>query len=67
MDLEKVKSAYHLYARMDDLKSSILTLRSRMEKGPGTTTITIPTTWLPAIISIAEKELEKVNKEIENL
>ena len=67
MDLEKVKSAYHLYARMDDLKSSILTLRSRIEKGPGTTTITIPTTWLPAIISIAESELEKVNKEIENL
>ena len=67
MDIEKAKSAYHLYARMDDLKSSILTLRSRMEKGPGTTTITIPTSWLPAIISIAESELEKVEEEIKKL
>lgn len=67
MDIEKAKSAYRLYARRDDLKSSILTMQSRIEKGPGTTTITIPTSWLPSVIKIADAELDKVNEQIEKL
>ena len=67
MDIEKARDAHFLYARRDDLKSSILTMKSRTDKGPGTTTITIPTFWLPEIIGIAERELEKVNEQIEKL
>ena len=68
MDIEKAKSAYRLYARRDDLKSSILTMRSRYENNRfGTTNLTIPTTWLPSIITIAEHELRNVEEEIEKL
>ena len=68
MDVEKARTVYRLYARMDDLRSSILTLRSRFEKNPsGTTNVTIPTSWLPEVIAIAERELEKVNEQIDKL
>lgn len=67
MDIEKARSAHRLYAERDNLKSSIMTMRSRMEKGVGTTTVTIPTSWLPAIIKIAEAELSKAEEEIEKL
>lgn len=67
MDIEKAKAAYRLYARRDDLNASILTMRGRMDKGPGATTITIPTSWLPAIIGIAESELSKVEEQIAKL
>lgn len=68
MDFEKARLAHFLYARRDDLKSTILTMQSRVEKNKfGTTNITIPTMWLPSIISIAEHELRNVEEEIEKL
>ena len=68
MDLEKAKNAHFLYARRDELKSSILTMRSRYQNTPfGTTNITIPTHWLTEIIAIAERELGKIDEEIEKL
>ena len=67
MDIEKARAAHLLYAERDNLKSSVLTMKSRMEKGPGTTTVRIPTSWLPAIINIDESELERVNQKIESL
>ena len=68
MDIEKARNAHFLYARRDDLKSIILTLESRVEKNKfGTTNLTIPTMWLPSIISIARLELKNVEEEIEKL
>lgn len=68
MDIEKARDAHFLYARMDELKSSILTMRSRYQNsGFGTTNLTLPTSWLPEIIAIAERELDKVNDAIEHL
>lgn len=68
MDIEKAKLVSRLCARRDDLKSSILTMRSRYENCRfGTTNITVPTPWLSAIIAIAERELDDINQEIEKL
>lgn len=68
MDLEKAKDAHFLYARRDDLKASILTMRSRYQNTPfGTTNITIPTHWLTEIIAIAERELGMIDEEIAKL
>ena len=68
MDIEKARDAHLLYARRDDLKSSILTMRSRYEKNRfGTTNLTIPTQWLPEIIAIAERELNQIEEEIDKL
>ena len=68
MDIEKARLVSRLYDRRDDLKSSILTMRSRIENNHfGTTNLTIPTQWLPEIIAIVERELDKVNEEIEKL
>jgi len=68
MDLEKAKRAHYYYARRDDLKCTILTLKSRVERDKyGTTNLTVPTMWLPSIIAIAERELKNVEEEIEKL
>lgn len=68
MDIDKAKSAYRLYARRDNLRSSILTMESRMKAFPnGTTNLTIPTAWIPTIIKIAEDELGQVEDEIAKL
>lgn len=68
MDLEKAKLAHYFYARRDELKSTILTMQSRVEKNKfGTTNLTIPTMWLPSIISIANLELKNVEEEIAKL
>ena len=67
MDIEKARTAYRLYARRDDLKASIMTMGVRMEKGIGTTTITVPTSWLPEIIRIAEAEMSDIDEQINKL
>lgn len=68
MEIEKANMVYHLYARRDDLKAFILTMRSRYDKNRfGTTNLTIPTTWLPEIIAIAEREFNQIEEEIEKL
>ena len=68
MDIEKAKLVSRLYARRDDLKASIPTMRSRYEKNRfGTTNLTIPTQWLPEIVAIAERELGEIDEEIDRL
>lgn len=68
MELEKAKRAYRLYAERDNLKSSILTMEARAKAFPsGTTNLTIPTSWVPEIIAIAKRELNKVDEEITQL
>ncbi len=70
MDFEKLREAHLLYMRRDNLKSSILTMQSRLKAFPsgcGTTNLTIPTQWLPEIISIAERELNQIEEAIEKL
>ena len=67
MEMEKAKLVCRLYARRDDLKASIVTMRSRIDRGAGTTTITIPTSWLPEIIRIAEAEMLDVDERIARL
>ena len=43
-------------------------MESRMKAFPnGTTNLTIPTSWVPAIIKIAEEELGQVEEEIAKL
>ena len=70
MDIEKARAAHLLYIRRADLRASILTMRSRIDafpNGSGTTNLTIPTSWLPDIIKIAERELDNVNEQMEKL
>ena len=68
MEMEKAKLVCRLYARRDDLKASILTMRSRYENNRfGTTNLTIPTQWLPEIVAIAARELGEIDEEIEKL
>ena len=68
MDIEKARDAHFLYARRDALKSSVMTMRSRYQNsGFGTTNLTLPTSWLPEIIAIAEHELRNIEEEIEKL
>ena len=70
MEIDKARAAHLLYMRRDNLKSSILTMQSRIKafpSGSGTTNLTIPTSWLPEIIAIAERELDGINEEIDKL
>ena len=68
MDIEKAREVSRLYRLRDDLRSSVLTMRSRVERNPiGTTNITIPTSWLPAIIGMAESELSDIDEKISRL
>ena len=68
MDLEKAKMISRLYDRRIDLRASILTMRSRYDNScSGTTTLTIPSSWLPAIIKLAEAELSDIDEQIEKL
>ena len=68
MDIDKARRAHFLYGRRDELKASVLTMRSRYEKASaGTTNLTVPTSWLPELISLAERELENIDSEIARL
>ena len=67
MDIEKANLATRACALRDNFKTLVADMRDRVQKGPGITTITVPTAWLPEIIAIAERELDEINKEIEKL
>ena len=68
MGIEKAKRASQLLARVGFLKKTLDDMMTVWSISPvGTTTITIPRTWLPAIVKIAEEELVKVEEEIARL
>lgn len=67
MDIDKAREAWRLYARRDVLSASVLAMRGRMERGPGTATVTVPTSWLPAVIGIAESEISDIDEQIARL
>lgn len=68
MDIEKARQAARLAGIHGQITKSIKDFRVDDDKGNvGYTTITIPRTWLPAIVKIAEAELAKVEEEIARL
>lgn len=68
MDIDKARDVHRLYVRRADLRSLILTMKARIEATPnGTTNITVPVSWLPAMIKIAEAELSELDEQIEKI
>lgn len=68
MDIEKAKLASGLLERWDFVKKILDDTTTTWSINPvGTTTITIPRTWLPAIIQMAKDELGQVEDEIAKL
>lgn len=68
MDIEKAKLASGLLERLDFVKKILDDATTTWSINPfGTTTITIPRTWLPDIIKIAKDELGKIEDEIVKL
>lgn len=68
MDIEKAKQASKLLARSGFIRKTLDEMTTVWSMSPvGTTTITIPRTWLPAIIQMAKDELGQVEDEIAKL
>ena len=68
MDIDKAKLASGLLERRDFIKKILDDATTTWSINPfGMTTITIPRTWLPDIVKIAEEELVKVEEEIARL
>ena len=68
MDIEKAKQASCLLDKRDFIKRILDETTTLWAINPiGTTTITIPRTWLPDIIKMAKEELGQVEEEIAKL
>lgn len=68
MDIEKAKQASCLLDKRDFVKRILDETTTLWAINPiGTTTITIPRTWLPDIIKMAKEELGQVEEEIAKL
>ena len=68
MDIDKARDVHRLYVRRADLRSLIITMKARIEATPnGTTNITIPISWLPAMVKLAEAELWELDEQIEKI
>lgn len=68
MDIEKAKQASCLLDKRDFIKRILDETTTLWAINPiGTTTITIPRTWLPDIIKKAKDELGQVEEEIAKL
>lgn len=68
MDIEKATQASKLLARSGFIRKTLDEMTTVWSMSPvGTTTITIPRTWLPAIIKMAKDELGQVEEEIAKL
>ena len=68
MDIEKAKQASRLLDKRDFVKRILDETTTLWAINPiGTTTITIPRTWLPSIIKMAKEELGQVEEEIAKL
>ena len=68
MDIEKAKQASCLLDKRDSIKRILDETTTLWAINPiGTTTITIPRTWLPDIIKKAKDELGQVEEEIAKL
>ena len=68
MDIDKARDIHRMYVRRADLRSLIITMQSCIKATPhGTTNITIPVSWLPAMIKLAEAELSELDEQIEKI
>ena len=68
MDIEKAKQASCLLDKRDFIKRILDETTTLWAINPiGTTSITIPRTWLPDIIKMAKEELGQVEEEISKL
>lgn len=68
MDIEKAKRASQLIARAGFIGDVLDEMKTVWSMSPvGTTTVTVPRTWLPEIIRIAKEELGRVEDEIAKL
>lgn len=68
MDIDKARDIHRLYVRRADLRSLIITMQSCIKATPhGTTNITVPVSWLPAMVKIAEAELSELDEKINEL
>ena len=68
MDIKKAKQASTLLDKRDFVKRILDETTTLWAINPiGTTTITIPRTWLPDIIKMAKEELGQVEDEIAKL
>ena len=68
MEIAKLKYLSKLADSHDQAVAIIKDLKADYDKSiHGSSTITIPRSWLPGIIGIAEAELSKIEGEIEKL
>ncbi len=69
MDIDKAKSVALAYFRYEDLRTMINDLKSEFFKKPDESVVSIkvPVRWLPVIQEVAERELEKYEKQIKDL
>ena len=68
MDISKLKYLSRLANNHDQITCAIKEFKTEYDKSAlGCTSITIPRSWLPAIVKIAEEELVKVEEEIAKL
>ena len=66
--MEKAKRASQLIARVGFSGDVLDEMKTVWSMSPvGTTTVTVPRTWLPEIIRIAKEELGRVEDEIAKL
>ena len=68
MDIDKAREIHRMYVRRADLRSLILTMKARIGATPnGTTNITVPVSWLPAMVKMAEEELSELDEQISKI
>lgn len=68
MDIEKAERASGLLTRAGFIRNVLDEMKTVWSMSPvGTTTVTVPRTWLPGIIGMAEEELARVEDEIAKL
>lgn len=68
MDISKIRLVAKLADRHEQITKSVKDFRVDLEKtDQGNTTITVPRSWLPSIIKIAEGDLAQIEEEIAKL
>lgn len=68
MDLEKARSVSSLLARRDFIRGVADEAKTLWALSPmGRATITVPRSWLPSVVELAEGELSAIEEEISKL
>ena len=68
MDVDRAKRACDLLGKRDFIRRILDEATTILAVNPvGTATITIPRSWLPAVVELAKDELGKVDEEIAKL